>query len=369
MKVLELCLSPDLGGLELYMYRCAVSLQQSDEVVAVVAPGSPLQQRLQAEGITPHLLGWRNKALPLLAARRLAKIIDQEQVDLIHMHWGKDMALAAFARAFSRRKPKLVSTRQMQITRAKRDFYHNFLYNQVDLNITITRALAEAMARFLPSQCRDRITPLYYGVAAPREFINAGQRAAMRAEMGVSADGFFVGLIGRVKHYKGQHLLVDAVQRMVNEGADVYAIIVGHAMEADYLAQLKQRVEREGLQQRILFRDFTDNVQQLMQACDTVVLTTVEETFGLVLVEAMRAGVAVIGSNRGGVPEIIEHGNTGLLFESGSSDSLYQQLRRYYDEPALRQRVAEAGKVFADEQFDERHHFPALRQLFLQLLS
>ena len=154
MKVLELCLSPDLGGLELYMYRCVISLQQSDEVVAVVAPQSRLEERLMAEGITPQLLNWRSKALPLLAACRLASLIDREAVDVVHMHWGKDLALAALAKSLSRRKPRLVSTRQMQITRAKRDFYHNFLYSQVDLNITITRALAEAMGRFLPPQWR-----------------------------------------------------------------------------------------------------------------------------------------------------------------------------------------------------------------------
>ncbi len=369
MKVLELCLSPDLGGLELYMYRCVTSLQQGDEVVAVVAPHSRLEQRLQVDGITPYLLNWRNKALPLLAARRLAAIIDREAVDVVHMHWGKDMALAAFAKRFSRRKPRLVSTRQMQITRPKRDFYHNFIYRQVDLNITITRSLAEAMRDFLPPSCRERVTPLYYGVAAPQDFIDSEQRDAMRAEMGVSQQTFLVGLIGRVKRYKGQHLLVEAVERLLAEDEDVAAVIVGHAMEEGYLRDLKQRVKQQKLEQRIIFRDFTDNVQQLMQACDTVVLTTVEETFGLVLVEAMRAGVAVVGSNRGGVPEIIDHGTTGLLFESGSSESLYQQLRRYYDEPSLRVSLAQAGKCFADEQFDEQHHFPALRGLLQQVVS
>ncbi len=368
MKVLELCLSPDLGGLEIYMQRCCRAfLQNGDEVVAVVAPGSRLVERLQGDGISAQLLSWRNKALPLLAARQLARTIDEEQVDFIHMHWGKDMALAVLAKVFSRRKPKLVSTRQMQITRTKQDPYHRFLYRQVDLNITITRALAEEMGRFLPVECRERITPLYYGVAAPALFFDNEQRAALRAEMGLSNETFLIGLIGRVKHYKGQHLLVEAVERLLAEGADVAALIVGHAMEPEYLANLKQRVAEKGLEKQIQFRDFTDQPQRLMQTCDTVVLTTVEETFGLVLVEAMRAGVAVVGSNRGGVPEIIEHGISGLLFESGSSDSLYQQLRRYYDEPELRAEVAQAGKAFADEQFDEAHHFPALRKLFSQL--
>ncbi len=370
MKVMQLCTSPDLGGLELYMYRSARELSAAgDEVIGVVTDEGRLKEFMQRDGLPFVTLQRRSKALPIFSARRLARIIDEQQVDVVHMHWGKDLALAALAKRLSRRRPALVYTRQMQMTRPKRDFYHRFLYGQVDLNITITRALAEAMRGFLPAQCASRIQPLYYGVAAPKTFIDAGQRAAMRAEMGLDADGFVVGLIGRVKHYKGQHLLVEAMQRLIAEGADASAIIVGHAMEEDYLAGLKRRVSEQGLESRIIFRDFTDQPQQLMQLCDTVVLTTVEETFGLVLVEAMRAGVAVIGSNRGGVPEIIEHGVTGLLFESGSSDSLYQQLRRYYDGPEQRAQVARAGQAFADEQFDEHRHFPALRALLQKMLD
>lgn len=363
MKILELCLSPDLGGLELYMQRCTVKLRQSDEVVAVVAPGSRLEERLQREGIKPLLLQWRSKVLPLLAAHRLAQIIDREGVELVHIHWGKDLALVALAKVMSRSKPMLISTRQMQITRPKRDFYHNFLYRQVDLNITITQALAKAMAGFLPQECRDRITPLYYGVAAPTEFIDPTQRAAIRQELGIDADTFLIGLFGRIKRYKGQHLLVEAVTRAVHEGADVAALIVGQSFEEEYIEELKQRVVAEGLSERILFRDFVEQPQRLMQACDMIALTTVEETFGLVLVEAMRAGVAVLGSDRGGVPEIIEHGVTGLLFRSGDADDLYTQIKSIWNSREKLAEFARRGQEKADTSFNEEEHFVALRVL------
>lgn len=363
MKILELCLSPDLGGLELYMQRCTLRLRQSDTVVAVVAPGGRLEERLQREGIKPLLLQWRSKALPLFAAWRLAQIIDREGVELVHIHWGKDLALAALAKAMSRSKPRLVSTRQMQITRAKRDFYHNFLYRQVDLNITITRALAEAMAGFLPQECRERITPLYYGVAAPETFIEPTQRAAIRKELGIDANTFLIGLFGRIKRYKGQHLLVEAITRAVSEGADVAALIVGQTFEEKYVEELKQRVVADGMNERILFRDFVEHPQRLMQACDMIALTTVEETFGLVLVEAMRAGVAVLGSDRGGVPEIIEHGVTGLLFKSGDANDLYAQIKSIWNSHKTVAEFARRGQEKADTLFDEEEHFVKLRAL------
>jgi glycosyltransferase involved in cell wall biosynthesis len=363
VKIVELCLSPDLGGLELYMYRCCRELQAGAEVIPLVCENGRLQQRLQADGLKPQVIVRRNRALPLLAARGLARLIDEKQVDIVHLHWTRDIPLAALAKAFSRRKPMLVSTRQMQITRPKRDPYHDFLYRQIDLNITITETLAEDMRGFLNPDYADRVVPLYYGVAAPREFLSAGARQTLRDELGVGPSTFLVGLIGRIKHYKGQHLLVEAIGKALQQGEDVAALIVGHAMEQEYLAALKRLVQENGWQEHILFLDFVEQPQRLMQACDAVVLTTVEETFGLVLVEAMRAGVAVVGSDRGGVPEIIDHEETGLLFRSTDGDDLFRQLQRLWQNRDFCARLAAAGKEKADRVFDESTHFSALRDL------
>ena len=369
MKILELCLSPDLGGLELYMYRCCRELGKNTEVIPLVNAEGRLYRRLQDEGFEPRTLQRKNRSLPLFASRRLARLIDTEQVDIVHIHWTKDIPLAALAKAFSRRKPMLVSTRQMQITRPKRDIYHEFLYRQIDLNITITKALADDMRGFLNPAYADRVVPLYYGVAPPREFLNSEARRTLRAELGIGDATFLVGLFGRIKHYKGQHLLVEAIGKALQQGEDVAALIVGHAMEDDYLADLKQQVQANGWQARILFRDFVDQPQRLMQACDVIALTTVEETFGLVLVEAMRAGVAVIGSDRGGVPEIIDHEKTGLMFRSTDADDLYGKLERLWHDRSFCTELAIAGREKADRLFDEASHFEALCQLLLQRYS
>lgn len=366
MKILELCLSPDLGGLELYMLRCVQRLGESDHVTAVVSPGGKPAQYLAKAGTRYVELKTISRAFPFFAARRLARIIDSEQIELVHMHWGKDLALAALAKSFSRRKPVLVYTRQMQITRPKRDSYHAFLYRQVDALIGITRLLAEDMRRFIP-EIAERIDYLYYGVPAPALLPNSQAREAKRREVGVPESAFLIGLFGRIKHYKGQHLLVEALARAKAEGLPMHGLIVGRAMEEDYLADLKARCARENLP--VTFKDFVEGPQALMQACDCVVLTTVEETFGLVLAEAMRAGVPVIGSDRGGVPEIIDHEETGLLFRSTDGSSLFEQLARLQQDKTLRARVGQQGKAKADRVFADDTHFTALRRRFGALVT
>ena len=101
----------------------------------------------------------------------------------------------------------------------------------------------------------------------------------------------------------------------------------------------------------------------LFRSFDVVVLLTYCETFGLVLVEAMRAGVAVIGTDAGGVPEIIEHNKTGLLIPPGDTGTLADELVKLYDDADLKSRLARAGKNRADREFNSELHFNKLEQL------
>ena len=185
-----------------------------------------------------------------------------------------------------------------------------------------------------------------------------------RENLGFSKNDFIAGLIGRLEESKGQHLLIEALHTAQQNGHSIKALIVGHEMNPGYRDKLKNQASELGVLNNIIFQDFTSEPQQLMQLCDCVVLATVQETFGLVLPEAMRAGVAVIGSNSGGVPEIIDHQKTGLLFESKNAVSLYQQIAYYYDDPERRSGIAEQGKIKADKKFDNDKHFQQLENIF-----
>jgi glycosyltransferase involved in cell wall biosynthesis len=360
MNILELCLSPGLGGLELYVFRSAQALAKNNKVITVLNTKGKLTAYFSEHSpINAEHLGKSSKILPLLNARRLAAIIDRNNIDVMHMHWGNDLALAALAKKISRKKPALVYTRQMKITRHKNDFYHRFMYEQMDLMLTITKQLENEAKTFIPGH-DDRITTLYYGVNAPAQVLTDEEINQQRNELGFSDDDFIVGLLGRLENGKGQQLLIEALAMAKNDGLDPRALIVGHEMNPGYRDKLKQQAEANNISSNVVFLDFTSEPQKLMQLCDCIALTSREETFGLVLPEAMRCGVAVIGSNKGGVPEIISHEKTGLLFESWDASSLYKQIRHLYTDADFRKMIAINGKNEADVRFNTEDHFSAL---------
>lgn len=368
MKVLELCLSDGVGGLELYAVRSAQRLQaRGVECVAVAAGDTFFARRMLEQGTRTIHLRRRNEWFPWLAARKLARIIDDEAADIVHMHWGHDLNLAVLAKRAARRPVKLVYTRQMAITRDKHDVYHKFLYRHVDLYLAITDELAGMATRFLPMP-PERIKRLYYGVESPAA-MDAGRREQVQKAIGIPAGRFAVGLVGRIEAGKGQHLLIEAVARLRQAGVPVHATIVGPVMDLDYVEGLKRSVRDKTLQDVILFFGSHPNPADIMGAFDVIVLATKKETFGLVLIEAMRGGVAVIGSNAGGVPEIIEHGKTGLLFKPESAQDLSDKLLYLYEHQEQRQRLAQAGKDKADTVFTTEAHYDQLLKYLTDLTT
>mgnify|MGYP000607183154 CR=1 FL=1 len=135
-------------------------------------------------------------------------------------------------------------------------------------------------------------------------------------------------------------------------------------MDETYFQDLKDSIKKNNLESNILYLGFHNNPTSIMPCFDVVILATKCETFGLVLPEAMRAGVAVVGSNCGGVPEIIEHEKTGLMFETENGEDLTIQLSKLVDDKDFCSRLASAGKIDADERFSEEKHFKKLIDYF-----
>jgi len=368
MKVLELCMSTGVGGLELYAVRTATQLRARNiECIAVAARGTMTAERIRQHGVQTTEFNKASRHFPLLSARRLARLIDEQQVDIIHMHWARDLNLAVLAKRMARRAVKLVYTRQMMITRPKHDIFHRMLYRHVDLFLTITEQLRELAQQYLPMP-NEAIRTLYYGVQAPAA-LSEQEKRVLRQSLQIPNDSFAIGMVGRIEAGKGQHLLVEAIHELVTQGKAVHATVIGPAMNANYEARLKTLVQEWGLSDAIQFYGSHPNPVEIMAAFNVVVLATKQETFGLVLIEAMRNGVAVIGTRAGGVPEIIDEGITGLMFAPENSQELTEKLAALISDSGLCQKLAQAGKEKADRMFDQQQHYQQLIDYMQGLLS
>jgi glycosyltransferase involved in cell wall biosynthesis len=169
---------------------------------------------------------------------------------------------------------------------------------------------------------------------------------------------YTVGMLGRVAPWKGQHVFVKAFAKAFPDGPE-RATVVGAPLfgsdEEAYLERVRALGERLGLNGRLVFAGFRDDVQAELASLDVLVHASITpEPFGQVIVEGMAAGLPVVATAAGGPCELIEDGVDGFLVPPNDTDALAETLIRLSTDPALRTRVGEAarGKAlqFAPEQ-------------------
>lgn len=361
-KILELCLSDGQGGLELYVVKIIAQLRlRGHTVYSLTRRGTYLSSVLQGE--------WNvDTARPNVftfwpTARRLVQLIEQNQIEVLRVNWGHDLPLACAVKFLCRRSIKLIYSRHMRLTRHKKDPYHRLLYSQVDLFTAITNNLLKEAHQFLPMD-GTKMALLRYGIT-PVPAVDDCKRFLEAHSL--KPQSFTVGCFSRLEYAKGQHLLVQAIKHLLSKGIECQALIVGHVMDQVYYNALQSSVSTSNLSKQIHFMNFVTDPMKIMPCLDVVVLTTYEETFGLVLAEAMLMGTAVMGTKAGGVPEIIAHESTGLLFESGDYADLAQGLERLYRDPQFRQRIARQGKKRAREAYSDVKHLQFLESYLSRL--
>lgn len=345
-KILELCLAHGLGGLEMFVASCYEAFSKQTSCKVVVSPESKLDEYLQMEDKF-HIK--RNKFFPIFPALKLAKFIDANEIDIVHFHWTRDMITAVLAKVLSKRKLKLVQSRHMGMTRFKDDFYHKWLYKNIDMIHAVTKLVQSQLEKFIPEDVRPKIEMVYLGTDVDVH-VDLQEVQKLRDQYALD-DAFVVGIIGRIEKPKGQYKVIEAIAKLKDK--NIKALIVGAPMQEDYLKELKQIVQNFGIKDKVIFTGFTKQVNEHMKLFDVNVLATENETFGLVVIEAMANKVPMIATAKGGPLEIIEDGKDGLLFD-GSIKDLVRKITLLYENKSLRSELSVQGFEKVSQSFHKQ---------------
>lgn len=208
---------------------------------------------------------------------------------------------------------------------------------------------ARAQARMLPPR---PLSVVYPGVELARfDPACLPTSAEARRRLGLPASGPLIGIVGRLQHWKGIHVLLEAMPSVLKQYPDAHCVVVGgpHALEAEYAPYLERRIEEMDLTQAVTLAGLQSNVPEWMQALDVFVHASDREPFGIVIIEAMALGKPVIAGNSGGPTEIITDGTDGLLTPFGDAPALAAAILRYLKDPALAHRLGLAARERALE--------------------
>lgn len=351
-NILELCLAHGLGGLEMFVTSCYEEFSKKTTCKVVVAPQTKLDNYLSIEDKF-HIK--RNKLFPIIPAFKLAKYIDENDIDIVHFHWTKDIVTAVLAKFLSKKKPKLVQSRHMRMTRFKDDFYHRWLYKNIFMIHGVTKQVTKQLEKFIPVDIRPKIELVYLGVE-PKKGIDT---SCLIEKYNIKNE-FIVGIIGRIEAGKNQHIVIEALAQL--KELDIKLFIIGDSMDEVYTAQLHQLCKEKKIEDEVVFTGFTKEVDLFMSFCDVTVLATNNETFGLVVIESMANKTPVIAVANGGPLEIIEDKEDGFLYD-GTSKDLTRIVQLLYSDAFKIQKVSQKALEKIKKKFDKKTQLQKLYNL------
>jgi glycosyltransferase involved in cell wall biosynthesis len=198
-------------------------------------------------------------------------------------------------------------------------------------------AAARAQRRMRPA--RDTF-PIAAGTAIPA---STGDPAPIDLPSGVPV----VGIVGRLEQWKGQDRLLRAVALLRARGRDLHCLIVGgdaYELSPEYASSLPRLVAELGLEAHVTMTGQVPDAGPYIERMDVLVNASDPEPFGIVLLEGMARGVAVLAVDSGGPSEFISNMETGVLVETGEPEVLAGALETLVDSPELRARLAGAGR-------------------------
>ncbi len=321
-----------------------------------------LLQGLAAEGVENVLLCRPNAALAehahpyatiiqlpmsdvdLRLIGRLVRILCQHQPDVVHLHSriGADVMGGLAARWC--RLP-VVHTRRVDNPEPRWQVALKYrLYDQV---IAISEGIAEVLrAQGVPEHrlcvVRSALDTTPYQQPCARATLN------QRLGLNLDPDALLIGVVAQLIPRKGHQVLLAALPEVFAKEPRAQVLLFGQGAQE---SSLRAQIAASGLQQQVHLCGFRDDLSELLPCLQLLVHPALREGLGIALLQASAAGVPIITSRVGGIPEAVRDGINGYLVPPGSVSDLSQAVASLLADPTLRQRLGDQGRVLVKQQF------------------
>ena len=273
----------------------------------------------------------------LHAGWKLSRIIKDLKPDIVHAHDPHAVALASLALSFltSGKCPPLIASRRVAF-HLKGNAFSRWKYHQVGRFVAASNAIRDMLIG--DGIEAERIATVYEGIDLHR--VQAEPAANIHAEFWLPTHAPVVGAVAALTQEKGHKYLVDAAALVVREVPDARFVILG---EGDVRPALERQIKELHLDKHVVLPGFRADVLSFIRSFDVFVMSSLFEGLGTSLLDAMALSRATVASDTGGIPEVVSHGETGLLVPPRDTRELAAAIVTLLNDAERRARMGRAG--------------------------
>ena len=331
LRIIHSEAATSFGGQEHRVFKEMVAMRERGHYLeAICQPDAELTERLREVGFVVHTLYMDGAVNIVRGVFAIKKILQAGRFDVLNTHSRQDTLIAAVAGRLAS-VPLIVRTRHLASPIGSLLTY-TWLPHRVSTVSHYVRC--QLIARGVPSEHVQAIyTPV---VLTPRL-----AHSSLRDELKLSADAVLVGCVAVLRPNKGHLELINAMLPLLRTRPKLHLVVAGGG--SPVFEQLQAHITHSGLAERVHLLGTRRDVPNVLAGLDVFCLATRQEAMGTAFLEAAASGLPVIGTDVGGVGEMMRPGVTGLLVPLDDALALQNALIQLIDSPELRKKMGQAG--------------------------
>jgi len=360
MQILHTEWSDGLGGQEKRILSEAVGLTARGHSVTIACrEHAMIKSEAIRLGINTHTLPMR-KFYDIPGIIQMTNFLNNNRFDVVNTHSGVDSWIGGIA-SWIAKTPVLVRTRHLNIPLRRNLF--NFIHYMPDMYITCGDNMRNNLINNSGFPA-DKVVSIPTGVGL--EFFDVKKNMGAKVKYGLDPNSIVITNVGVLRSVKGHEITLRSVKVVMDAFPNAKFLIVGDGPRKEALVNFANEL---GITRHVIFTGFVENIPEIYSFSDVAVLSSLSEGLPQSLLQAMAAGVPVVATNVGGVPEIVIHEKTGLLIASGDHEGLAKGIIQILNRPVEALQFTAKAKELVRKEHSVNHMIDKIERLYEKLLK
>ena len=308
--------------------------------VLAVKGGSVLEKFAHEKGISCNTVRY-SSSVDVISAYKINKICRREGIDLIHLHSSKAHGVGVLGWLYGNKIPMVLSRRVAFLPGGNILSKWKYNHRQIKKILCVSHKIKTIMQRYVMDE--SKCVTVYSGIDLKKFDSLKADRDFLLREFNMDPQKTIVTAIGAIDDSKDHFTFVETIEKLLAFGNRVHGLIIGDGPLAE---SLKNFIRHRQMSDNITVAGYRKDAGLILISSDIFLMTSREEGLGTSLLDAFLAGVPVVATDAGGIPEIVRHGETGLLASVRDSRKLAENISRLLTEKGLRERLVERAAVF-----------------------
>lgn len=368
LKILHIQETIGSGGVERVKLSLAKLLDKNifDQKFVCTNAAGNIPDEIRAEGFEVIPIGVLKSPFHWSQHRKVQKIIEDYKPDIIHGAVFEGVTMAAI-NGWVKKVPVIIleETSDPKNRSWKGNLLMNFFSKMADKVIGVSEAVTEEYLKGKLNLCDSKVQLINNGVALPR-FVSLEELAEAKKKWGIEEDDFVIGSIGRMLSDANKRFsdLIKAFAIFTKGKENLKLLLVGDGPEREGYEKLTEELD---IKKKVLFTGYQSDVSLFYKLMDVFALVSRNESFGLVLAEAMLNKLPVVATKVGGMKYIVDDTETGYLVEPFQVEQIAEKLEELYQNPILRNEMGEKGFEKAMKEYTEEVYVEHIKNLYLNV--